>query len=48
MDVRIGTTLDGRPAGFDTHSTRPLLLVGDVGRGKTTILRFLTLSLIHI
>lgn len=43
MDVRIGTTLDGKAAGFDTNSSRPpLLLVGDVGRGKTTIARFLT------
>ena len=42
MDVRIGTTLDDRPAGFDTNSTRPLLLVADVGRGKTTIARYLT------
>lgn len=41
MDVRIGTTLDGQAAGFDTSSTRPLLLVGDVGRGKTTIARYL-------
>jgi hypothetical protein len=42
MEVRIGTTVDGRPAGFDTSSTRVLLLVGDVGRGKTTIVRYLT------
>lgn len=42
MDVRIGTTSEGKPAGFDTHSLRPLLLVGDVGRGKTTIARYLT------
>lgn len=42
MDVRIGTTLDGRAAGFDTSSTRPLLLVGDEGSGKTTIARYLT------
>jgi hypothetical protein len=41
MEVRIGTTLDGYPAGFDTSSPRPLLLVGDVGRGKTTIARYL-------
>ncbi|MDR7254970.1 hypothetical protein J2X46_003972 [Nocardioides sp. BE266] len=41
MDVRIGTTLDGQAAGFDTHSARPLLLVGDVGRGKTTTGRYL-------
>jgi len=41
MDVRIGATLDGHPAGFDTHSSRPLLLVGDVGRGKTTTARYL-------
>jgi len=42
MDVRIGITRDGRAAGFDTNSTRPLLLVGDVGRGKTTTARYLT------
>jgi len=42
MDVRIGTTVDGQPAGFDTNSTRPLLLIGDVGRGKTTLARYLT------
>jgi hypothetical protein len=41
MDVRIGTTLDGRAVGFDTTSPRPLLLVGDVGRGKTTLARYL-------
>ena len=42
MDVRIGTTVDGQAAGFDTRSARPLLLVGDVGRGKTTTARYLT------
>ena len=42
MDVRIGTTVDGRAAGFDTTNARPLLLVGDSGRGKTTIARYLT------
>ncbi|EON22182.1 hypothetical protein CF8_3949 [Nocardioides sp. CF8] len=42
MDVRIGTTLDGQAAGFDTRSACPLLLVGDVGRGKTTTARYLT------
>lgn len=42
MDVRIGTTLDGRAAGFDTSSGDPLLLVGDYGRGKTTVARYLT------
>lgn len=42
MEVRIGTTVDGRPAGFDTASPRPLLLVGDPGRGKTTVSRYLT------
>ncbi|UUW92501.1 ATP-binding protein [Pimelobacter simplex] len=42
MDVRIGTTADGHAAGFDTSSTRPLVLVGDVGRGKTTTARYLT------
>jgi hypothetical protein len=41
MDLRIGTTLDGRPAGFDTASTRPLVLVGDAGHGKTTSARHL-------
>ncbi len=42
MDVGIGTTLDGQAAGFDTSSARPLLLVGDVGREKTTTARYLT------
>jgi hypothetical protein len=42
MDVRIGTTPDGQATGFDTHSACPLLLVGDVGRGKTTTARYLT------
>ena len=42
MDVRIGTTVDGQAAGFDTSSARPLLLVSDVGRGKTTTARYLT------
>lgn len=42
MDVRIGTALDGQAVGFDTSSVRPLLLVGDVGRGKTTTARYLT------
>ncbi|MEO5665289.1 MAG: ATP-binding protein [Nocardioides sp.] len=42
MDVRIGTTLDGQATGFDTRSACPLLLVGDVGRGKTTTARYLT------
>jgi len=42
MDVRIGATLHGQAAGFDTSSAWPLLLVGDVGRGKTTIARYLT------
>lgn len=41
MRVRIGTTLDGHAAGFDTSRARPLLLVGDVGRGKTTTARYL-------
>ena len=35
MELRIGTTLDDRPAGFDTASTRPLVLVADPCRGKT-------------
>lgn len=42
MELRIGTTLDGRPVEFDTTSTRPLLLVGDPGLGKTTLARFIT------
>ncbi|GAW48018.1 uncharacterized protein PD653_1082 [Nocardioides sp. PD653] len=42
MDVRIGITPDGRSAGFNTYSDLPLLLVGDAGRGKTTIARYLT------
>lgn len=41
MEVRIGTSLDGLAVGFDTSSSRPLLLVGDLGRGKTTIARYL-------
>jgi hypothetical protein len=41
MDVRIGTALNGEAVGLDTSSTRPLLLVGDAGRGKTTIARYL-------
>jgi hypothetical protein len=42
MELRIGTTLDHRPAGLDTTSTTPLLLVGDPDRGKTTCARFMT------
>jgi hypothetical protein len=42
MELRIGTTLDHRPAGLDTTSTTPLLLVGDPRRGKTTCARFIT------
>lgn len=42
MDVRIGITATGELVTFDTASTRPLLLVGDSGRGKTTICRYLT------
>jgi hypothetical protein len=42
MDVRIGTTLDGRAAGFDTSNSWPLMLVGDAGCGKTTTARYLT------
>ncbi|PVG82145.1 ATP-binding protein [Nocardioides gansuensis] len=41
MELRIGTTLDNRPVGFDTASRRPFVLVGDPGRGKTTWARFL-------
>lgn len=41
MEVRIGTTLDGQPAVLNTSSVRPQLLVGDVGRGKTTVARYL-------
>ena len=42
MDVRIGFTWDGQAATFDTSIPRTLLLVGDVGRGKTTLARHLT------
>lgn len=42
MDVRIGTTPDGQATRFDTRSACALLLVGDVGRGKTTTARYLT------
>ena len=42
MDLRIGMTLDGQPVGFDTSCARPLLLVGDVGCGKTTTARYVT------
>jgi hypothetical protein len=42
MELRIGVTLDGRPAGFDTTSARPLVLVGDPGHGKTTVARYIT------
>lgn len=42
MDVRIGITLEGRAIGFDTRGTDPLVLVADVGRGKTTTARYLT------
>ncbi|UUZ59556.1 hypothetical protein [Nocardioides sp. B-3] len=42
MDVRIGTTPDGQATGFDTRGACPLLLVSDVGRGKTTTARYLT------
>lgn len=38
MEARIGRTLDGQVARFDTSSTASLLLVGD---GKTTIARYL-------
>ncbi|WP_085894288.1 hypothetical protein [Nocardioides sp. PD653] len=41
MDVRIGITWAGEAAGFDTSAGPPLLLVGDPGRGKTTIARYL-------
>lgn len=42
MDVRFGTTPGGQVVGFDTRGPRPLLLVGDDGRGKTTTARYLT------
>lgn len=42
MEVRIGTTLTGRGAAFDTSAGRTLLLVGDMGRGKTTAARHVT------
>ena len=42
MEVRIGTTIDGEHVWFDTTTGRALLLVGDAGRGKTTIARYLT------
>jgi hypothetical protein len=41
MEVRIGTTWNGRSVGFDTISRQPLLLVGDDGRGKSTTARYL-------
>lgn len=43
MDVRIGINGAGEAVSFDTTSAGPpLLLVGDIGRGKTTIARYLT------
>jgi len=42
MELRIGTSLDHRPAVFDTASTRPFVLVGDPGHGKTTWARFIS------
>ena len=41
MEVRIGTTLGGTPVRFDISHAGPLLLVADVGRGKTTTARYL-------
>lgn len=40
--VRIGYGLDGAPVAVDTTATSVLCLVGDPGRGKTTIARYLT------
>lgn len=40
MDVRIGITSEGHAAGLATAIPRPLLLVGDVGRGMTTTARY--------
>lgn len=42
MDVRIGITGAGEAVRFNTSAGPPLLLIGDFGRGKTTIARYLT------
>lgn len=42
MRLRIGHGVDGAPVVVDTTATSLLCLVGDPGRGKTTIARYLT------
>lgn len=41
MMVRIGSAVDGSPVSVDTATTSVLALVGDPGRGKTTVARYL-------
>jgi hypothetical protein len=41
MKVRIGSAVDGSPVSVDTATTSVLVLVGDQGRGKTTLARYL-------